>query len=266
MSWKDELMPQFLLSTDTLPGFGLDLVFEVAKEAWFLGIDLALWKNYDAWNTAYVKKLSIKHELPICVVQVSNNPTIKEMNQALDICTATGADTITINAPKFFNFRAYSLLQDNLSKYREEYPKIKFSIINPEDSSFFALPIPKYRYANIVEIIKKHASYLALDVANLDADSFEDDFMRKVSQFIPYVSVIYLSDQTRLGKSHVLPGDGSLKLVSFLKKVKQGHYDRYFSTKLLLDKKDLHDTEKVIILLKKAREYYDDYFVHVKWD
>jgi len=39
----------------------------------------------------------------------------------------------------------------------------------------------------------------------------------------------------------VLPGDGVLKLQAFLKKLKTTGYDRYFSTKLVLDKKDLAD-------------------------
>ncbi len=258
--------PLFLLSTDTLSSYGLDLVFDVAKEAGYDGIDLALWKNFDSWNTSYVKKLVAKHDMPIKVVQISDNVNIKEMHKAIDICEAIGADTIAINPPKIFNLKAYTYLSDNLKKLRDEYPHIKFSIINPEDATLFALPMPKYRFANIVEIIKKHGSYLGLDVANLDADAFEDDFMRKLAQFVPYTSVVYFSDKTKLGKWHVLPGDGVLKLQAFLKKLKTTGYDRYFSTKLVLDKKDLADGDKVATILTQAREYYKKYFEEVKED
>jgi hypothetical protein len=147
-----------------------------------------------------VKKLVTKHGVPVKVVQTSENVNLKEMNKAIDICEAVGADTIAINPPKIFNIKSYTYLSDNLKKLRDNYPHIKFSIINPEDASLFALPIPKYRYANIVEIIKKHGSYLGLDIANLDANAFEDDFMRKIAQFVPYTSVIYFSDKTKLGK------------------------------------------------------------------
>ena len=101
-----------------------------------------------------------KHGIPVKVVQVSQNVNIKEMHKALDICESIGADTIAINAPKLFNLKSYSYLADNLERLRDEYPQIKFSIINPEDTNLFALPIPKYRFANVVEIIKKHGSYL----------------------------------------------------------------------------------------------------------
>lgn len=257
---------EFLLSTDSLPSYGLDLIFEVCKEAGYDGIDLALWKSFDAWNTSYVKKLVKKHEVPVRIIQVSNSPTHKEMNQAIALCEATWADTVTLNAPTFFNMKAYRFLLDNLSKYKEENPKIKFSIINPEDASFFALPIPKYRFGNIVEIIKKHSSYLALDIANIDADAFEDDFMRKLPEFVPYVSVVYFADKTKLGKAHVLPGEWVLKLSGFLKRAKQASYERYFSTKVTLDKKDLSDTDKVVVMLKKARAYYKDFFEDIKID
>ena len=63
---------KFLLSTDTLPGFWLDLVFELAKEAWFDWLDLAIWKNFDAWNVRYVKKLVAKYDFPIKVIQTSS--------------------------------------------------------------------------------------------------------------------------------------------------------------------------------------------------
>lgn len=265
MANKNE-KPLFLLSSDTLSSYGLDLVFDVAKESWYDGIDLALWKNFDAWNTSYVKKLVSKHEVPVKVVQISDNVNIKEMHKALDVCEAVGADTIAINAPKIFNIKAYTYLNDNLKKLRDEYPHIKFTIINPEDTTLFALPIPKYRFANVVEIIKKYGSYLGLDVSNLDADAFEDDFMRKLAQFIPYTSVVYFSDKTKLGKWHVLPGDGVLKLQPFLKKLKVAWYDRYFSTKLVLDKKDLADWDKVVTILTQAREYYKKNFEDIKWE
>jgi sugar phosphate isomerase/epimerase len=66
----------------------------------------------------------------------------------------------------------------------------------------------------------------------LDENSFEDDFMRRLDDFIPYISTIYLSDKTKEGKSHILPGDGILKLPSLLKKLKKNKYNRYFSLKI----------------------------------
>lgn len=65
---ENTIKEQFLLSTDSMWWCGLDLVFDMAKKAWFEGIDLAMWKNFDAWNVAYVKKLTETHWLPVKVI------------------------------------------------------------------------------------------------------------------------------------------------------------------------------------------------------
>lgn len=255
-----------IFSTDGLSGYGLDLVFDLVKEAWFDGIDLAIWKNFDAWKIDYVKKLSEKYELPVKVIQTSDNLNDKEINRAIDLCYELGADTIAINAPKFFNFKAFNFIADNILRRRKEHKAIHFTIINPEDSSLFALPIPTYRFSNLVEIVKKYLCYIWLDIANLDSDGFENDFMRKMKDFLPYLSVIYFSDKTRVGEWHILPGEGVLKLPSFLKKLKEYGFNRYISTKIKITKWDLADSDKVKIILKKARKYLQENYEEVELD
>jgi len=255
---------KFLLSTDTLSWYWLDLIFETAKDIGFDGLDLAIWKNFDAWNVDYVKKLSKKHSLPINVIQTSAVINAKELNLALDLCEVTGADTITINAPKVLEFKAYSFIKDNIDEYKKQNPDINFSIINPADSNFFALPIPQYRFGNIVEIIKKYGCYLWLDISNFDEETLENELLRKVDQFVPYISVVYFSDKTKVWVSHVLPWEWTLKLSKLLKKFKRSKYARYFSLKIDINKVDLSDTDKVVIMLKKAKQYYVDNFLKIE--
>ncbi|MBQ7074946.1 hypothetical protein IJM86_08145 [bacterium] len=78
-----------ILSSDSLPNYGLDLIFSTIKDAGLDGIDLAMWKGFDAWNEAYVKKLSFEYDLPVYVVQTSAKLNQKEMNKALDLCETT---------------------------------------------------------------------------------------------------------------------------------------------------------------------------------
>lgn len=145
-----------VLSTDSFPGFGLDLIFSVAKDSGCNGIDLALWKNYDARHEDYVLKLSKTHALPVYSVQTSNKINAKELNKAVEICQSTGAQHILINAPKYFDIKPYAFLTTHLQTYQTQYPDITFSIINPDTASMAFLPFPKYRFNNIGEIIKKH--------------------------------------------------------------------------------------------------------------
>ena len=83
--------PTIVLSTDTLPGYGLDYIFDTAQSLGFDGIDLAMWKNFDAWNSKYVKKLIAKYNLPVKVIQTSAELSAKEIEQALILAQEVGA-------------------------------------------------------------------------------------------------------------------------------------------------------------------------------
>ena len=263
---EDTIKGNLLLSTDVLSGFGLDLIFDTAKNAWFDGLDLALWKNFDAWNVSYVKKLSDTHNFPVKIIQTSDSLNKKEMEKALDLCEALNVDTININAPKFFDYRAFNFIKDNIESYKKANKDISFSIVNPIDTSFFAVPIPKYRFNNISEIVKKYWCDLAFDIAWLDEHTLEDNFMRRVEDFLPYMSTVYLSDKNKEGKSHLLPGDGILKLPTLLKIMKKNNYNRYFSLKVDISKWDLVDAEKLDLIFKKVIRYFQENYLEAKID
>ena len=252
-----------LLSTDTLPNYWLDLIFSIAKSTWFDGIDLAMWKWFDAWDEEYVQKLSLDHKMPVYIIQTSAKLNQKELDKALDLCAATNADTICINAPKITDVKAYDFVADNLKSYKDSNPDIHFTILNPKDSKLFALPIPEYRFSNIIDIVKKYDAYVGLDISNIDMDSFENEFTRKIDDYAPYISVIYLSDKTKDWKWHLVPGDGMLDLRTFLKRLKKSGYSRPISVKLDFKPTELANKEKLRKQLKKVRTYYDKYFLNM---
>lgn len=254
---------QFVLSTDTLGWYGLDLIFDLAKKAGFDWIDLATRKNFDARSVPYVKNLAEKYNLPITSIQVSHKVNAKELNQALDLCEVTKARRININAPRYFDLKTYNFLLDNLANYRKRNKDIAFAIVNPPQKTYI-LPVPHYRFTNIVEIIKKYGSMLALDIVHIDEDALENQLFRKLSSFLPHISTIYLSDKTRAGKGHILPGDGTLKIPSLLKKLKQEHFTGDISLKIQLEKRDLADSEKILLILKKATKYFQEYYTELE--
>lgn len=246
---------KILLSTDTMVGYGLDMIFEMTKRCEYDGIDLAVSKGFDAWNENYVKSLVKKHQLPIYSIQTSASLNSKEMNKVLDLCEATDCDLITINAPKFFDFRSYAFIANNIGEYQAQNPALNFAIINPEDNNIFALPIPAYRFSNIMDIIKKYNCALALDVANMDSQELEGNFSNKLDDFAQYLSMVYLSDKSRKGDTHLVPGDGILQLPNFIRRLMKSGFSRPFSVKLNLNKDELADVDKVELLLNKTREF-----------
>ena len=252
-----------LLSTDTLPNYWLDLIFSIAKATWFDGIDLAMRKWFDAWDEEYVQKLALDHKMPVYIIQTSSKLNQKELDKALDLCAATNADTICVNAPKITDFKAYDFIADNLKNYKDSNPDIHFTILNPKDSKLFALPIPEYRFSNIIDIVKKYDAYVWLDISNIDMDSFENEFTRKIEDYAPYISVIYLSDKTKDWKWHLVPGEWTLDLVTFLKRLKKSWYSRPISVKVDFKPTELANKEKLRKQLKKIRTYYDKYFLNI---
>jgi hypothetical protein len=94
----------------------------------------------------------------------------------------------------------------------------------------------------------------------------ENDFTRKLSSFLPYVSVLYFSDKNRVWDAHLLPWEWTLKLESFLKKIKKTWFNRYFSSKVTISKSDLADSERLETILKKIRKYYKEHFEDIVID
>ena len=249
-----------LLSTDSLPNYWLDLIFSMAKNAGFDGIDLAMRKWFDAWDEEYVQKLSSEYEMPIYAVQTSAKLNQKELDKALDICQATNCDTICINAPKITDFKAYDFISGNLKNYKENNSDIHFTIINPKDSKLFALPIPEYRFSNIIDIVKKYDCYVWLDISNIDVDLFESEFTLKIDDYAPYISVIYFSDKTKNWKWHLIPWEWNLDLTTFLKRLNKSWYTRPISVKIDFKPTELANKEKLTKQLKKVKSFYDKYF------
>ena len=252
-----------LLSTDTLPNYWLDLIFSIAKDTWFDGIDLAIRKWFDAWDDEYVQKLSFEYDIPVYIIQTSAKLNQKELDKALDLCQTTNADTICVNAPKITDFKSYDFISDNLKAYKENNPDIHFTILNPNNSKLFALPIPEYRFSNIIDIVKKYDSYVGLDISNLDTDTFENEFIRKIEDYAPYISVIYLSDKTKNWKWHLIPGDWTLDLSLFLKRLRKSWYKRPISIKIDFKPTELANKEKLKKQLKKVKGFYSKYFLNV---
>lgn len=248
-----------LLSTDTLPGFGLDLIFKTAQQAWFDGIDLALWKNYDAWHSEYVAELSAKYKLPVVAIQTSLKANATELNRAIEIAQATNSKKILINAPKYFDTKSYGFLTSNIATYQAKNPDIEFSMINPDDGSMSYLPFPKYRFRNIGEILKKYNMRLAFDIANMYEETIQTLIIAQGKKIIPEISLVYVADRKK-SQHHVALGEWNYNISSILKNFKQHNYSWPFSVKINLDKKILVNNQKVLFQLEKSIHYIQNHF------
>lgn len=254
-------MSPLLLSTDTLSGYWLDLIFSYAKKSGFDGIDLAIWKVFDSWDVSYVKELSERYDLLVPIIQVSPNVNMREMNKALALGKSLESEIMMINPTKYFNVKTTSFVKSVLKDVQKNHPAFKFGVINASNESYRIVPIPTHKFNNISNIIREEHAYLGLDIANLDTIGFEQ-LLDNLPKVMPYTQSIYLADRAKWNSNytHLPLGSGALKIPTFLKKVAKAKYNGYFSVKLDLTKKELADSDNIEVILKQSVSYFHEHF------
>ncbi len=252
-----------LLSSATFVWYGLDMVFMLAKELDYDGIDLALFNNFDAWSIEYIKRLVDMYNMPVKSIQTSNKINKKEIVYAVELANELKVKNININAPKYYNRRSSKFVQENLPLYQKAHSTLKFSIINPPKNYLLNF-LPEYSFNNMAEILKTYKLNLSLDTSNIEEEKFDIHLIKKIPTFLPYIQWIYLSDKDKKGNWHLPLWEWNLKIPSFLKKLKQLEYDWNFIVKIDIDKKDLADIEKIKLMLKKSKIYFLENYVDLK--
>lgn len=245
------------LSSDSLKGYGLNRIFQFAKEAGYDGVDVLIDDNlFDSKNPEYIKKLSTDFTLPVLAIQLSD-PTPKTLNDALDIAKVVGCKVIIVQPPKIFNFRQQSWLKDQVPKIRAK-ENISIALENAPSEMILGF-IPKRAMNNVVEMKKfKHA---CIDTTRIAMKS--QDLMRTYKSLEKYLVHIHLSN-VKGSKKYYLPDDGILPIESFLTKLNQDKFPGTISIKVNPKYLDAGDDEKVMKHLIEMKEFYEKYFIQAK--
>lgn len=246
------------LSTDSLRGYGLNRIFQFAKEAGYDGVDLYIEeKNYDTQNADYIKSLSSEYEMPILSIQLPN-ATPKRLDSVIDMAKKVHCKVIIIQPPKILNFGQTSWLKNKVPKIRAK-ENISIALENAPADLILGI-IPKHAMNNIVEMKKfKHACIDTTRIA-----SKRQDLMRVYKSLAKYLVHIHLSN-VKGSKGYYLPDDGILPLESFLTKLKQDEFPGTVSMKVNPKFLEAGDDEKLLKHLKEMKEYYDKYFINAKF-
>jgi sugar phosphate isomerase/epimerase len=247
------------LSTDSLNGYGLNRIFQFAKEAGYDGMDIKISKNnFDTQNGEYIKKLSEEFEIPVLALQLSD-PSPKSLEETIDTAKKVSCKVIIIQPPKIFSFRQQSWLKDKVPKIRAK-EGISIALENAPADMILGF-IPKHAMNNIVEMKKfKHA---CIDTSRIAMKS--QDLMRVYKNLEKYLVHIHLSN-VKGPKRYYLPNDGILPLESFLTKLKQDDFPGTISMKVNPKFLDAGVDEKLVENLKDMKKYYDKYFVQAKME
>lgn len=246
------------LSTDTLKGYGLNRIFNFAKEAKYDGIDLSIDpKNFDTQNTEYIKLLIDQYNLPVLAIQTAPNANPHKIQEAVKMAKELGTRIIVIQPPKLFDFKYVQWLKNEIPKIRQK-ENISIALENAPSETFLGI-IPEHAMGNILEMKKfKHACLDTTRVAQK-----REDLIRVYKTLRKYLVHVHLSN-VKTGRQYYLPQDGILPIESFLTKLKQDNFAGNISYKINPKFLNAGEDEKTLKVLNEMKAFYDQYFTKVE--
>lgn len=242
------------LSTDSLKGYGINRIFELAKEAGLDGLDIAVDpKNYDTLNSAYLKKLSSEHGLPIVALQAAPNASHSQILETVETAKTMGVNIIIVQPPRITNIRQTQWLKSQIPKIRKR-ENLSIALENASPETYLGF-IPKRAMTSLVELRRfKHA---CIDTSRLAEK--KEDIIRVYGLLKDYIVHIHLSNVFRR-QSYALPMKGVLPLESFLTKLKAENYNGAVSLKIQPRFLEAGNDEKVVKNLKECKKFFEEFF------
>jgi sugar phosphate isomerase/epimerase len=245
-----------VLSSGTLYKYGLNRIFEFAKETGFDGVEVILNNVIDTRDADYLKQLKEYFGLPIAAFVTPQNNTPKKLAQALELAHALEVPRLIVRSPLFSEARLAHWFRTQLPKLQND-TSVQLCVENPKAGTSFFLP--QFAVRSIEDL--RRFAHISLDTSHLVSHRL---LLLHVYKLInKRVSYIHLSNNFQ-GKEHWRLEEGDLPLQSFLTYLKQNGYDQPISLKLSLEAVEAGDTAKVKKRLAAAKEFYDRYFVNAE--
>lgn len=248
-----------LLSTDSLRGYGLNRIFELAQKAGYDGIDLSVdFGLYDTTNADYIRSLIDEYKVPVHAISAPKQISEKHIKEVVSLAKKLDTKVLILQPPKILNFKLATWLRKEIPKLREK-EQLSIALENAPAGTFLGF-IPEHAMANINELKKfKHVS---LDTSRLGEQ--REDLIRKYGALKKYLVHVHLSN-LHAGKKYHLLNEGILPLESFLTKLKQDGYPGALSIKIrpkLLHAGD--EDQEVLSWLDKTKKFYEKYYANVE--
>ncbi|MCX6806637.1 MAG: TIM barrel protein [Candidatus Berkelbacteria bacterium] len=255
-----------LLSTGSLYNYGLNRVFEMAKKADFAGLELMLGFNMDLWQPHYLNKLKAKYKLatPVFHYTMFSNYMAQLAKDRFLLCLEYAekmkAEVLVVH-PCESSEKDFSKWFFVHIKAIQRKTEVKIAVENmPVKESDGDKYVKKYY--NPLEL-KSKFDYLCLDTTHLATTQYNLlDIYPKIQDKLVHVHISDSkeTDVEKAGVSHMIPGTGSLPLDKLLQTLEQDHYQYHVGLEMFLESLEYKDDKKVLINLKKARDFVTKYF------
>lgn len=243
------------LHTNSLHKYGLNRIFEFAKEADYDGIEIGVDKgSYDTQNAEYIKKLSEEYKLPILALHSPVNGTAKSVEHVVEMASYLKCPLVVITPPKLLDFKFTNWLKKKTPSLRKK-KHVQIALLNAPGKTVLGF-LPD-RAMNSLSDMKKFGM-VALDTSSCASKKW-GNLMSVYGHLKKLVSHVHLSNINK-HKEYALPNEGVLPLESFLKKLKNNNYKGVISIRVRASELKAGDDEKVIAQLKKVKKFVDEYY------
>lgn len=242
------------ITTDSLIGYGLDKVFELAKKSELEGIEVVIRHGeYDTQNAEYLKSLSKRHDLPIISLSTQVDMSAEKAKKVIDLAEKIGVDTITLTPPDIFDFNYKKWLKDEMPILRRKR-KVKIALVNPPTKTVFGI-LPKYAFNDILEL--KKLDDIAFDTSNVSGRT--ESLLDVYGALKPKIRYVHLAN-TKHEMDHTLLASGSVPLESFLIRLARDGFQGPLTLKLDPRALGVGKDKRVLNNIADCKKFVDKYF------
>lgn len=241
------------LHSSSLHRYGLNRIFEFAKEAGYDGVEIAVDKNnFDTQNAEYIKALSDQYKLPVLALHSPVNGSVKSLEHVISMASFLGCSLVVVTPPRITDFTFTRWLKKEVPAIRKK-KGIQIALTNVGGETFLGF-LPGRALNNMTDL--KMFGMVALDTSATAAKKV--DLIRFYEHLKKMIVHVHLSN-VRHHKEYSLPNEGVLPLESLLNKMKSNGYDGVVSIRVRPTDLMEGDDEKVVKALKKAKDFVDSY-------
>ena len=276
------------LSTGSLYNYGLDRVFDLAKEAGFDGIEVLVDGRWDTRQADYLKHLMDRHGLPIVslhspfdLIRVPGweQDPIWRLKRTVELAEALGAQVVVAHPPlgwlrislrvtgasnkrdfwvglplSWFVGRPYARwLCDEMEAFQGR-TEVTVAVENMPRRRIGPLGFDLYQMTRLESL--ERFRYLTLDTTHLATHGI--DIIQTYERLADQVAHVHLSNYN--GREHRLPLDGHLPLADFLRRLAQDDYRGIVTLELQPDVLGAGDDNRVLANLRTAVDFHRRYF------
>lgn len=242
-----------LFHTDNLIHYGLDRIFQFAKEAGYDGIEVGIDLVLDKQNPEYLKELEKRYDIKIKAFSLSEKYENKLADRFQKTVRAFPGSIINLNSSEILSFRYKRWLLTTVPKLVKKY-NLQYNHKNTAVKMFLGF-IPQ-RSNNSIEVLKTKGD-ICLDLSALALS--HEEIIRTIATMDGQLKHIYLSNFSN-HQAYSLPTSGILPLESLLVKLAHQEFKGHFTVKV--NPKFLSEGDEDILLVKmiRTREFYEKYF------